>query len=65
MQEQSIFIGALEKEGPAERAAYLDHVCAGDPALRQRIERLLQRHEHPDSFLEAPARPWPLPSMSR
>jgi serine/threonine protein kinase/WD40 repeat protein len=55
MQEQSIFSAALEKEDPAERAAFLDQACAGDPALRQRIERLLERHRQPDSFLEAPA----------
>ena len=41
MQEQSIFIEALEREDPAERAAFLDQACAGDAALRERIERLL------------------------
>jgi hypothetical protein len=51
MQEQSIFVEALDKEEPAERAAFLDRVCASDPALRQRIERLLQRHEQADSFI--------------
>jgi WD40 repeat protein/serine/threonine protein kinase len=55
MQEQSIFIEALEKEDPAERAAFLDRVCASDSALRQRIERLLHRHEQADSFLDSPA----------
>src|SRR5262245_49013437 len=51
MQEQSLFIAALEKEDPVERAAFLDQACAGDPALRQRIERLLQRHEQTGGFL--------------
>jgi WD40 repeat protein/serine/threonine protein kinase len=55
MQEQSLFIEALEKEDPAERAAFLDQVCAADPALRQRLERLLQRHQEPDRFMERPA----------
>jgi len=55
MQEQSLFIEALEKEVPAERAAFLDRVCAGDPALRQRLERLLRQHQGAGSFLEAPA----------
>jgi serine/threonine protein kinase/Flp pilus assembly protein TadD len=55
MQEQSLFIEALEREEPAERAAFLDRACAGDPALRQRIERLLQRHQQADCFLERPA----------
>jgi eukaryotic-like serine/threonine-protein kinase len=57
MQEQSIFIEALEKETPAERAAFLDSVCAGDSALRERIERLLRRHEQDDSFLTQPLLP--------
>src|SRR5262245_7120609 len=55
MQEQSLFIEALEREDPAERVAFLDGACAGDPALRQRIERLLQRHHQTGSFLESPA----------
>ncbi len=54
MQEQSIFIEALEKEDPLERAAFLDRACAGEPALRERIERLLQRHQQAGSFLELP-----------
>jgi serine/threonine protein kinase/tetratricopeptide (TPR) repeat protein len=55
MSERSIFVAALEKDDPAERAAYLDQACAGDPALRQRLERLLLAHQPADSFLEAPA----------
>jgi WD40 repeat protein/serine/threonine protein kinase len=53
--EQSLFIEALEKEDPAERAAFLERACAGDDALRRRIERLLARHEQGGSFLEAPS----------
>ncbi len=56
MQEQSIFIEALEREDPGERSAYLDRACAGDLTLRRRIERLLDRHREPDPFLEYPAR---------
>jgi serine/threonine protein kinase len=55
MSERSIFVAALEKGDPAERAAYLDQACAGDAALRQRLERLLLAHQPADSFLEAPA----------
>jgi WD40 repeat protein/serine/threonine protein kinase len=54
MQEQSIFIEALEMEDAAERAAFLDRACAGDAALRQRMERLLRHHQQADSFLESP-----------
>ena len=52
MSERSIFIAALEKDDPAERAAYLAQACADDAALRERIERLLKAHEPADSFLE-------------
>ena len=52
MSERAIFITALEKDDPAERAAFLDQACAGDRPLRQRIERLLEAHEPADSFLE-------------
>src|SRR6185369_14521136 len=52
MQEQSIFIEALEKEDPAERRAFLERACAGDLALRERVERLLQYHEQIGSFLQ-------------
>jgi serine/threonine protein kinase len=55
MQEQSLFTAALEKQDPAERAAFLDQACASDSALRQRIERLLQRHQEANSFLDSPA----------
>jgi serine/threonine protein kinase len=55
MQEQSLFIDALEKDDPAERAAFLDRACAGDAELRGRIERLLERHGQGGSFLEPPA----------
>src|SRR5579871_3233477 len=55
MQEESIFIEALEKDDPAERAAFLERVCAGDAAVRRRIERLLARHQQADSFLDSPA----------
>jgi serine/threonine protein kinase len=52
MNERALFIAALEKDDPAERAAFLDQACAGDRPLRQRIERLLKAHEPGDSFLE-------------
>jgi WD40 repeat protein/serine/threonine protein kinase len=54
MQEQSIFVEALDKEDPGERAAFLARACASDPLLRQRIERLLQQHQQGDSFLDSP-----------
>jgi WD40 repeat protein/serine/threonine protein kinase len=55
MNEESIFTAALQKDDPTERTAYLDAVCAGDPALRQRVEELLESYQHADRFLEQPA----------
>src|SRR4051812_24731949 len=56
MQEQTIFTEALERDDPADRGAFLDRVCGSDQALRQRIEKLLQRHLKTDDFLQSPAR---------
>jgi hypothetical protein len=64
MLEQSIFIEALEKEDPAERAAFLDRACAYDPALRPRIERLLQHHRRADEVLDSPS-PWAVAAVAR
>src|SRR5262249_36158882 len=55
MSERTVFLAALERSDPAERTAYLDGACAGDPALRQRVEVLLRSHEEAGSFLEIPA----------
>jgi|GEM_PF-2698991 len=54
MDEKSIFIEALQRDDPDERAAYLDAACADQPELRQRIEALLRRHDDAGSFLEKP-----------
>jgi serine/threonine protein kinase/Tfp pilus assembly protein PilF len=53
MNEQTIFTAAIER-APAERVAFLDEACAGDRALRARVEKLLALHEHA-SFLARPA----------
>ena len=55
MTEETIFLTALEQATPADRAAYLDAACAGDIALRERVEALLRSHADPDSFLDRPA----------
>ncbi len=47
---ESIFATALEKPA-GERSAYLEQSCAGDPALRQRIDALLQAHAQAGRFL--------------
>jgi hypothetical protein len=37
---------------PENRRAFLDHVCAGAPEVRQRVEELLLADERAGSFLE-------------
>jgi serine/threonine protein kinase/tetratricopeptide (TPR) repeat protein len=51
----SIFLAAAEKATAAERAAYLNVACAGDPELRERVERLLAAQSKVGRFLEGPA----------
>jgi tetratricopeptide (TPR) repeat protein len=52
MNELDLFIEALRKANPAERAAYLDQVCAGDEALGRRLELLLRAHAEAGESLE-------------
>lgn len=53
---KSVFLAALEKADPSDRAAFLEQACAGDAALRARVEELLAGHESgsfPDFLAEA------------
>jgi eukaryotic-like serine/threonine-protein kinase len=53
-RDEAVFAAALPL--PSEqRAAYLDKACAGDPALRRRVESLLGAHERAGGFLNEPA----------
>ncbi len=54
MSEETIFVTALEKAVPAERDAYLDAACAGDPELRRRVESLLRAHQQSGDLLDPP-----------
>src|SRR5436305_7556465 len=54
MAEREIFLSAVEKDDPAERAAYLDQACGGDATLRRRIESLLGSHERAADFMDVP-----------
>ena len=49
MNEQTIFIEALEYETEADRAAFLDKACS-DCQQRSRIQRLLDAHQRCDDF---------------
>jgi serine/threonine protein kinase/tetratricopeptide (TPR) repeat protein len=51
---KAIFLAAVEKADPAERAAYLRDASGGDAALLCQVEALLGRHEEAGSFLESP-----------
>jgi eukaryotic-like serine/threonine-protein kinase len=51
-REEVLFREALQRVAGAERGAFLDQACAGNPALRGRLDALLQAHESPDPFLE-------------
>jgi serine/threonine protein kinase/tetratricopeptide (TPR) repeat protein len=69
MSEETIFISALEKTDPAQRAAFLDDACRGDADLRRRVEALLRAHEQSGDLLDPPVqasrpRTEPAPSPS-
>jgi len=51
---EEIFQSALD-HGPAERAAYLDEVCADDTELRHEVEALITSYERAGSFMDRPA----------
>jgi serine/threonine protein kinase/tetratricopeptide (TPR) repeat protein len=57
MNEESIFVAALERTTASERGAFLDGACAGDVGLRQRVERLLSAHSATLGILDQPVRP--------
>jgi hypothetical protein len=63
---EAVFFAALEKGTPAERAAHLDEACAGNAALRRRVEALLAAHPLVGQFLERPvAKTEGLPPLGR
>ncbi|PWU10183.1 MAG: hypothetical protein C5B50_25985 [Verrucomicrobia bacterium] len=49
--EEALFELAEQKSSPAERAAFLDGVCRDNPALRARLEVLLEGHFGASDFL--------------
>jgi serine/threonine protein kinase len=52
--EEGLFQLALAKPA-GKRAAFLDAMCEGDPALRARLAALLAAHENPESVLTGQA----------
>jgi eukaryotic-like serine/threonine-protein kinase len=55
MEEASIFVEALRRTSPQERAAYLDQACAGNSELRHDVEMLLKAHAKAGDYLNQPA----------
>src|SRR5450631_2508091 len=53
-RELAVF-SAVRQLPVRERGAFLDEACAGDSALRQRVEELLQAGDEAGAFLESPA----------
>jgi hypothetical protein len=53
MTEEALFLAALDRP-PAERAAFLDGACAGDPDLRKRLDVLLAAFAAGKGKLEPP-----------
>jgi tetratricopeptide (TPR) repeat protein len=49
---KEIFVAALGKPDPAERAAFLAALCGPDTPLRERVEELLRASEDPAAFLD-------------
>ena len=52
---ESVFAAAVALATDAERNAYLEQACAGDPNLRGRVEALLRAHERAGHLLDRPA----------
>jgi len=53
--KERLFNAAVELTDPAQRAAFLDAACGGDPILRAEIEDLLRHDNAAGDFLSAPA----------
>ncbi|MFO0867415.1 MAG: serine/threonine-protein kinase [Pirellulales bacterium] len=54
---QNLFLAAVELSEAAARDQLLERECAGDPALRQRVEALLRAHDATGGFGDEPSAP--------
>src|SRR5688500_10991004 len=52
--ERTLFEAAAGVADPAERAAFLDRTCHGDPELRGRLEKLLELQDRAEDFFDVP-----------
>ncbi len=51
MEEDAIFLKALQLTSPEARGAFVEQACGGDEALRRGVEQLLDAHERAAGFL--------------
>jgi serine/threonine protein kinase len=51
---EDIFLAALDRATPQERAAYIEGACAGQPELLRRVRELLAAHEETQGPLDVP-----------
>src|SRR6058998_2010158 len=54
-QQIKILLHSALERAPAERPAFLDQACSGNPTLRSQLEALLASHERTEDFIELPA----------
>src|ERR1035441_10071058 len=60
--DREVVVFDIARQLPAqERAAYLDEACAGDSAIRERVEELLRASDEAGAFMKLPAAARPEP----
>src|SRR5262245_17069888 len=57
MTERDIFIGALQRDDPGQRRAYLDAACGADAGLRARVAGLRAVYDRAGGCLQRPGAP--------
>src|SRR5262245_15240959 len=51
---EAVFLAALDKATPQERAAYVEGACGGDAALLARVQELLRANDQSQGPLDCP-----------
>jgi serine/threonine protein kinase len=57
MNEQDIYIEAMNRQDAADRRRFLDQACGENRVLRDRVEKLIQHTDRVGNFLEHPPEP--------
>src|SRR5262249_34467483 len=53
-EAEAVFLAALDRASPPERAAYVAQACAGNGGLRRRVQELLDCHDGSQGPLDLP-----------